>query len=515
MHSRSRPKRATRAPSAAASPAASTASALHPWCVSAAGLLLAAATGAVAAATPRDGVLDPSFGSAGVARFAAFDGGNIEARLLHRIVPLPDGGALLLGAGSRPGTFEPLLPLVVRIDRFGAADPGFATGGAYLLPELPGVDDTGARAFGAAVLADGRIVVVSAVPRGFFPTAFASFDDCAWVFALTPAGTLVEGYGPDAGPGCVDFGDSSNVTYLDFPPVGSITAVDAQGRVLLGGRPHDLPGSGESALARLGPDGRLDAAFGAQGRLRYGADRFVLPSTSPGFVAGPQVLLAPAAGAGGRTGLLRFSADGVVDANYGDQGFAGTAWTTMQDAWNFIGGIALDRQGRALVAGYSRTFSGGGVTTCDACVTRFLPDGSLDLTFNAAGTWPGAPGSALIVAVPQGAAAALSVLARGDGRVLLAGTSGGPPGEERLLVLALREDAAPETRFGPESTPGRVQLSLAPGAGGTIFGDAVLANDGGVLLGGWLGIAGGGIAVARLVDDLVFGDSFEDAGASE
>lgn len=476
------------------------------------GFILVALGSSAVAAPARDGTLDPSFGNSGIARFETLADGAIAPSLLNRIVPMAGGHALLLGAGRRPGTSEPLLPLVVRIDRHGAPDPAFGTAGAYLLPALPGIDIFGARAFGAAVLADGRIVVVSGVAKDQF-SANTSYDDCAWVFAMTSTGSLIADYGPTGAPGCVDFGDSSGVTYQGTPPVGSIAVVDADGRVLVGGYPHDLPGSGESALARLAPDGRLDLGFGAQGRLRFGGSRFVQPSAAPGFLAGAPVLVAPA-GVGAQCGVVRFGVDGVLDPTYGDQGFAGAAWTTLQDARSVIGGIALDRQGRALVAGYSRTFFGGGTTICDSCVTRFLPNGSIDLTFNAAGTWPGPPGSALIVAVEQAAAATLSVMARADGRVILAGTAGGMPGEEHLLALALREDATSETRFGPESTPGRLRLTLAPDGGATIFGDAVLSGDGGVLLGGWLPIPGGGIAVARLVDDLVFSDSAESTSAT-
>ena len=136
-----------------------------------AGLALAALSSVAMAAPPRDGVLDPAFGTDGIARFDTLAGDTIRPRVLYGIVALPDGGALMLGAGYAVDPalpLSPLLPLVLRIDRHGALVPGFGTGGAYLLPALPGIEQFGARAISALPLADGRIVVVSAVARDDF-----------------------------------------------------------------------------------------------------------------------------------------------------------------------------------------------------------------------------------------------------------------------------------------------------------------------------------------------------------
>jgi uncharacterized delta-60 repeat protein len=467
-----------------------------------AGLALAGLTSVAMAAPPRDGVLDPAFGIDGIARFDTVAGDTIRPRILYGMVALPDGGALVLGAGYAVDPqlpLSPLLPMVLRIDRHGALVPGFGTGGAYLLPALPGIAQFGARAISALPLADGRIVVVSAVALDDFAFTVTSYDDCAWVFALTEAGALLPSYGPAGGPGCIDFGVSTG-SFMGNLPLGKLLGADAQGRVLVGGTPFNLPGAGESAVARLASDGRLDASFGSQGILRYGGDAFVFGSAAPGFIPVAGGYLAPAA-RGGQLGVLRVDAGFARDPTFGSNGFAGVTWTTGPNAFQVHGGLAVDGLGRNVIAGVGRP-------ACNFCVTRFLPNGALDVTLNASAAQPGAPGSVLIDT--QGGGGAGSIVVRSSGRLLVAGSGGAVSGPERLLLLGLREDGTFDLRFGTASTPGRLELDLSTNNGYSVFSAATAAADGGLLLGAtWGGQVDVGIAIARLIDDAVFADSFE------
>lgn len=467
-----------------------------------ASLALAAFSSVAMAAPPRDGVLDPAFGTDGIARFDTLAGGAIRPLIVTGMVALPDGGALVLGAGYGDGDPPgPRLPMVLRIDRHGALVPGFATGGAYLLPALPGIEQFGARAISALPLADGRIVVVSAVPR-FDQDSNTPYEDCAWVFALSASGTLLPSFGPAGGPGCIDFGDSSGVTFIDFPPVGNLLRADANGGVLVGGSPFNLPGVGESAVARLSAVGTLDASFGSQGILRYGGDVFVRGSVAPGWVPVAGGLLAPAARAG-QLGVLRIDSSFSTDPLFGSNGFAGVSWTMDPNAFAVLLGFAVDALGRSVIVGAARP-------TCNFCATRFLPNGALDTSFNASAAHPGAPGSVLIDT--EGGGGAGSVVVRSGVRLLVAGTGGPLSGPARLLVLGLREDGSFDPRFGTATTPGRLELDLSTNGGSSAFGAATAAADGGVLLGATRGGKGNfGIAIARLVDDGVFADSFEPA----
>jgi uncharacterized delta-60 repeat protein len=474
-----------------------------------AGLALAAFTGVAMAAPPRDGVLDPAFGTGGIARFDTLAGDTIRPRILYGIVALPDGGALVLGAGYAVDPqlpLSPLLPLVLRIDRHGALVPGFGTGGAFLLPALPGIEQFGARAISALPLADGRIVVVSAVARDDF-LINTSFDDCAWVFALSSTGALLPSFGPTGSPGCIDFGDSTGVTFMGIPPVGNLLRADANGGVLVGGPPINLPGVGESAVARLSAAGTLDASFGSQGILRYGGDAFVPGSVAPGFIAAGGGLVAAAARQGNQSGVLRVDAAFGRDPTFGSNGFAGVTWTTAANATPYLSAFAVDALGRSLIAGYVVS----GTPVCDFCVTRFLPNGSLDVAFNASGAQPGTPGSALIVSNGVGAGAALSIVIRSAGRLVVAGNNSAS-GSSQLLLLGLRDDASFDPRFGPAGTPGSLSLNVATNNGSSVFGAATAAADGGLLLGATrVGQGNDGIAIVRLVDDAVFADSLESA----
>ncbi len=145
-----------------------------------------------------------------------------------------------------------------------------------------------------------------------------------------------------------------------------------------------------------------------------------------------------------------------------------------------------------------------------AFVTRFLPNDALDVTLNASAAQPGAPASVLIDT--QGGGGAGSIVVRSSGRLLEAGSGGAVSGPERLLLLGLREDGAFDPRFGTASTPGRLELDLSTNNGSSVFSAATAAADGGLLLGATrVGQGNNGIAIARLIDDAVFADSFEPA----
>ncbi|MEX2579246.1 MAG: cadherin-like beta sandwich domain-containing protein, partial [Verrucomicrobiales bacterium] len=213
-------------------------------------------------------------------------------------------------------------------------------------------------------------------------------------------------------------------------------AVQADGKVLIGGEFTSFDGVARNRIARLNADGSLDAGF------------------DPGDGAGGSVVLAVAVQADGkvlvggeftsfdgvaRNRIARLNADGSLDAGFdpGD-GAGGT-----------VRAVAVQADGKVLV---------GGVIG----IVRLNADGSLDTGF--------APGDG-----PGGQVHAVAVQA--DGKVLIGGAFTHFDGTSRFRIARLNSDGSLDTDFVPD--PG-----VGSGAETTVYSVAVQA-DGKILVGGW------------------------------
>jgi uncharacterized delta-60 repeat protein len=110
--------------------------------------------------------------------------------------------------------------------------------------------------------------------------------------------------------------------------------------------------------------------------------------------------------------LVRFDADGQIDLTFGTNG---QVVTDVAGGADVLSALAVQPDGSIVAVGTAR------VGTADQfAAVRYLSDGTLDATFGA--TSGGVRTGKAVVAVAQSATAA-GVALRGDGRILLAGTS--------------------------------------------------------------------------------------------
>ena len=234
----------------------------------------------------------------------------------------------------------------------------------------------------------------------------------------------------DLTPGHVDTG---------FDPGGGANnqvqalAIQADGKVLIGGAFAVFDGELRNYLARLNADGSLDASFVPADDI----DGWVYAIAAQ---ADGKVLVGGTCGAGTNKCLVRLNGDGTLDTS-----FAPGVDKKVRD-------IAIQSDGKVLI--------GGEFTTVDGVarnrIARLNPDGSLDASFD--------PG--------EGPSAAVKSLAlQADGKVIIAGSFSAVDGVARIRVARLNADGSLDDTFNPDGPNKWVDV-------------VALQADGKVLIGG-------------------------------
>lgn len=311
-----------------------------------------------------DGTLDGSFGSGGKVR-TDFPG---LAAVASSVAIQPDGKIVVAG-GAFPlftflGNFE-----VVRYNADGSLDTGFGNGG-IVTTHFPG--GQGSYAFSVALQPDGAIVV-----GGTHFVAFSSDASSDTDFALAryaPDGRLDASFG-SGGLVTTSFGGNDDAFAVLLQPDGRIVAV---GDATFSATYIDF------ALARYGPDGRLDPSFGSGGKVH-------LDFGSGGLDQARSAVLQPdgrivAAGTtvsrdGGtqRFAVARFNADGTRDSGFSRDGRQTVDFgSCCQGATQ----VLLQADGKLVLAGYPNSES----SDSDFLLARLRPGGTLDKGFGSGGT---------------------------------------------------------------------------------------------------------------------------------
>ena len=471
------------------------------------------------------GKLDPDFGSGGLQTidFGSWvdeSGSPYVSDDVASSVALDGAGRIVVGGTANPwwaGTGMDFA--AARLTDNGVLDPSF---GDTTIPGRVTVDittwvdesnntlcsdDSGT---GVAIDAQGRIIL-------------AGYDNLPWqdytsdfaVVCLTDSGNLDPGFG-SVGKQTVDFGQTYDAALgLSLNPAGMIILAGYSNRPMMS-TGNDL------ALAELDSHGALVNSFGGDGRVitdlghrigptsEIGRDIAVTQGDGKVVVVGsitsqysPQASIV----------VARYNPDGSPDVGFGEQGSVILEFGYTIQAGS---GVAIDREGRIIVAGTASQDTGGWYPTPVAMVVaRLTNSGALDTTFGAGGKqvidWGGVSVSCAAVAVD------------GSDRTVLVGTV-----DQSLAGTASDFAAARLTEAGvldPDfGTEGRATINL--GYYRDIYSqtdfptsdhgyDVAIDAMGGIVVAGtamrsmsWQG-TGEDFAVARLTDagslDLQFG----------
>lgn len=301
-------------------------------------------TFAVARLLP-DGRLDPAFGRKGRVLTAVWPETGAGPADIARTVAIDTDGRIVV-AGETGSFFHDLA--VVRYLPDGSLDRGFGRKGIVTL-DLGGDD----RANALAIAADGSILVVGS---GWTDGP----DEDMIAVRLTADGTLDASFG-EGGIAQVEFRGGADRAF-------GVTIRD-DGTIVMGGTGQLSGGCVNPceryglALARLTPDGRLDPAFGEEGRL---FPDLLTSSGGYALTALPNGGMALVGHIGNEDlGLLQLTPDGdplpvfdgiaiTIDVN----GFADRGW-----------GVAPGPDGSILLAGDTNDGSGA----FDGVVVKYLP----------------------------------------------------------------------------------------------------------------------------------------------
>ena len=240
-------------------------------------------------------------------------------------------------------------------------------------------------------------------------------------------------------------------------------AVQADGKIVVGGDFTSIGGQTRNQIARLNPDGSLDTSFDPNANrevraIAMQADGKILVGGAFSSIGGQT-----------RSDIARLSPDGSLDATF-DPNVTNTTGTGAVFA------IAVQADGKIVVGGVFTSI--GGQTRND--IARLNPDGSLDASFD--------PNANFFVE-------ALAVQA--DGKILVVGLFSSIGGQTRNGIARLNSDGSLDANFDPN-------------ANGQVHAVAVQA-DGKIVVGGTFFTIGGQTRnrIARLNPDGSLDASFD------
>ncbi len=223
------------------------------------------------------------------------------------------------------------------------------------------------------------------------------------------------------------------------------------------------------AVIRYNPDGTLDPSFNSDGMVTTAVGRgddeiaaLALQDDGRILAAGYSVN-----GTARDFALVRYNVDGSLDRDFGQDGMVVTPVGNGDDE---ITAMAVDRQGRILVAGYTSGTLGRAVA-----VGRYLADGSPDLSFGDQGiTLTGIGKDAL----------ARSMVLDPEGRIIVVGSYTSDSGQAGVVLLRYLSSGVLDTTFGQAGVA--VSADARPSEG---FG-VRLQDDGAILVAGSVGDKG-------------------------
>jgi uncharacterized delta-60 repeat protein len=330
----------------------------------------------------------PVVSSTGVITLTSGTGASVSSATNFTYTPRPGG---LVATLSPAGPLDVCQPRTLTAT---ASSPAFATGTGF----SGTVDPVNT----LVVQADGKVLVGGRFTR----------------YNGTTQNRLVR-LNPDGSP------DAGFATGTGFNSTVSTLAVQADGKVLVGGNLTTYQGTAANYIARLNADGSRDTGFNTGTSFAGTNTSFSTSLRSVAVQADGKVLVGGAFssynGTTGLNGLVRLNPDGSRDA-----GFAtGTGFNST------VSTLAVQADGKVLVGGGFTTYNG----TAANYIARLNADGSLDAGFV---TGTGFAGTGSLVS---------TIAVQADGKVLVGGGFTTYNGTAANYIARLNADGSLDAGF--------------------------------------------------------------------
>jgi uncharacterized delta-60 repeat protein len=330
------------------------------------------------------GVLDTSFGNAGVASFDFAGQSSAQAVAIQ-----PDGRIIAAGGnGGGAGSFA-----LARYNPDGSLDPSFGSFG-----RVTTVVGLGASANAMQLQPDGRIVTAGQY-------YYTNVNGNVFGFALArhnANGSLDTSFGT---------GGKVTTSFGPFEDMATGLALQADGKIVaVGSTLLDLINDVFNiAVARYTTNGLLDTSFGGTGKVvtqvasgDSDANAVVIQTDGKILVGGSGQV-----GTNHNFALLRFLPNGSLDNSFGSFGRVTTDFGATSSSYGKA--LALQPDGKIILAGYVMSGSYSAVA-----LARYNSDGTLDPSFGTGGK--------LITQVISPFDLAYSMAVMPDGKILVAGS---------------------------------------------------------------------------------------------
>jgi delta-60 repeat domain len=356
------------------------------------------------------GDLDPRFGNGGV---AITDFAQTED-YAYSVAVQADGKIVVSG---QSGIYPDLHSALVRYNRNGRLDSTFGTGGKVVVT----FDSTSDYLDAVALQSDGKIVAAGSTSGTAFLLARFNAD-----------GSLDQGFGNNG---------SVETAFGDQTAAGRAIVVQADGKIIVVGVSGAGPYSelNDFALARYNSDGSLDQTFGSGGKVKThfpGVDNTGSSATSVALQSDGKLVVGGYYKKNDRTphqfALARYNSNGTLDSAFGQSGKVMTGMG-LGDAFSF--GIALQGNGRIVLAGYSDT-----TQDHDFSLIGYTSNGTVDSTFGNGG----------FMTTDFSRATddiAYAMTAQSDGKLVVAGRTGEYP-QNDFAVARYSSDGQLDQTFG-------------------------------------------------------------------
>ncbi|HEY8688053.1 MAG TPA: T9SS type A sorting domain-containing protein [Chitinophagaceae bacterium] len=295
----------------------------------------------------------------------------------------------------------------------------------------------------------------------------------------------------------VTFGTNGIVT-TPIGAAGSVIhgmATQNDGKIVVAGSSNDGVNS-EFAIARYNTNGSLDNTFDVDGKITtsFGsqAEAFCMAIQSDGKIVAAGYMYNDSTW---EFAVARYNVDGSLDSTFDGDGKLTTAISTVDDE---INAIAIQSDGKIVVAGYSNASGDINAYEPDLAVVRYNTDGSLDSTFN---------GNGILITSLGFYDVAYSVAIQTNGKIVLAGTHANGSNYE-FLVVRYNIDGSLDNTFNGDGI-----ITTAISSSYDVIHSIAIQNDGKIVASG---VSGNGstydFSLARYNTDGSLDSTFNDDG---